>query len=105
MANNRSMRSHGPNTTIYNLAEQWQGLGGPCCAIWGATGEGYSQTRVNDPASFDGQPRSSTAPGGWRSTCAALAAVQTASLASAPTGRPLPTCNYGWLLGARCNCE
>lgn len=46
MANNRSTR-------IYNLAEQWQGLGGALLRHLGTTGEAYSQTRVNDPASFD----------------------------------------------------
>lgn len=46
MANN-----HG--TRIYNLAEQWRGLGGALLRHLGTTGEGYSQTRVNDPASFD----------------------------------------------------
>lgn len=46
MANNHSTR-------IYNLAEQWRGLGGALLRHLGATGEGYSQTRANDPASFD----------------------------------------------------
>jgi len=46
MANNHSTR-------VYNLAEQWRGLGGALLRHLGETGEGYSQTRVNDPASFD----------------------------------------------------
>lgn len=46
MANNHSTR-------IYNLAEQWRGLGGALLRQLGTTGENYSQTRVNDPASFD----------------------------------------------------
>lgn len=49
MANNHSNHS----TRIYNLAEQWRGLGGALLRHLGTTGEGYSQTRVNDPASFD----------------------------------------------------
>ncbi|MFO1228610.1 hypothetical protein [Roseateles sp.] len=87
MANNRSMRSHGPNTTIYNLAEQWQGLGGALLRHLGATGEGYSQTRVNDPASFDDPAEiEALPPERLAQHMAALAAVQAASLAGAADG-------------------
>jgi len=46
MAGNRSTR-------VYNLGEQWRGLGGALLRQLAATGQGYQQTRANDPASFD----------------------------------------------------
>lgn len=75
MANNHSTR-------IYNLAEQWRGLGGALLRHLGETGEGYSQTRVNDPASFDDPDVLAALPPELLAQHAAeMAAAQTAALA------------------------
>lgn len=75
MANNKS-------THIYNLTEQWRGLGGALLRHLGETGEGYSQTRVNDPASFDDPGVLAALPPEMLARHAAdIAAAQTAALA------------------------
>jgi hypothetical protein len=75
MANNHSTR-------IYNLAEQWRGLGGALLRHLGETGEGYSQARVNDPASFDDPDVLAALPPELLAQHAAeMAAAQTAALA------------------------
>jgi len=71
------------STRIYNLAEQWRGLGGALLRHLGETGESYSQTRVNDPASFDDPADlAGLSPERLAQHAAELAAAQTAALAS-----------------------
>lgn len=70
------------STRIYNLADQWRGLGGALLSHLGETGTGYSQTRVNDPASLDDPAAIAALPPELQARHAAeLAAAQAAALA------------------------
>ncbi len=81
MARNSDLSVANKTLRLYSLGEQWRGIGGALLKQFDKTGEGYTQTRVDNPTVIFGVEPGSLTPDEQAQRTAAILATQAADLA------------------------